>query len=103
MNNTTFIYISKHGVIQSSSNGCSIEVSLCKNGSTKVFPTNVLSPQNFENIHNCLSKDNLNSFECVFAAATTEYVKNRSVLGFRQKFQFFSRMATDSPDLTLKF
>jgi len=78
MNNTTFIYISKHGVIQSSSNGCSIEVSLCKNGSTKVFPSKVLSAQNFENIHNCLSKDNLNSFECVFAAATTEYVKNRA-------------------------
>jgi len=75
MNNRTFIYISKNGIIQSSSNGCSIEVSLCKNGTAKTYPPKVLSTLNYEDVHTCINAHNLNSFECVFAAATTEYIK----------------------------
>jgi len=81
MNNRTFIFINKHGIIQSSSNGCSIEVSLCKNGSAKTYPPKVLSSLSYEDIHNCINKENLNSFEMVFAVATTEYSKKRSKSG----------------------
>lgn len=81
MNNTTFLYINKNGVIQSSSNGCSVEINL--NNSFKdgarftTFPANILDKDKSENIITCIKAHNINSFEVVFASATTDHQKKR--------------------------
>jgi len=81
MNNTTFLYINKNGVIQSSSNGCSVEINL--NNSFKdgakftTFPAGILDQHKSENVITCIKAHNINSFEVVFASATTDYQKKK--------------------------
>ena len=64
-----------------SSNGCSVEINL--NNSFKdgakftTFPAGILDQHKSENVITCIKAHNINSFEVVFASATTDYQKKK--------------------------
>ena len=77
-----------------SSNGCSVEINL--NNSFKdgakftTFPAGILDQHKSENVITCIKAHNINSFEVVFASATTDYQKKKWVLHLKTILKYSS-------------